>query len=299
MNRISGSLAAFGVAALGIALFAIMDSVMKGLSIALGAYNAMLWRSLLGTLIGGAVFLARRNRWPVWKVLRVHLIRGAVAGASATIFFWGLARVPLADGVALAFIAPLIALFLAAVLLGEHVPKSAVAGSLLGLSGVAVILLGGIDGHYSSAALWGMAAVLIAALLYAYNIILMRQQAQLADATEIAFFQNLTVAFNLALAAPFLAVLPEQHHWNAIAGAALLGFLSLFLLGWAYARAEANYLVNVEYSAFLWASLLGYAVFGEPLTMTTLAGAALIVAGCLLAAWQKPPVSGPVETVAL
>ena len=35
----------------------------------------------------------------------------------AILFFWGLARVPLAQGVALAFVAPLIALYLAALLL--------------------------------------------------------------------------------------------------------------------------------------------------------------------------------------
>ena len=86
------------------------------------------------------------------------------------------------------------------------------------------------------------------------------------------------------LAAPLLAVVPRPEHVLPIAGAALLAFGSLLLLSWAYARAEAQILIPIEYTAFLWAAILGWLMFREPLTITTLAGAALIVAGCILAA---------------
>ena len=69
---------------------------------------------------------------------------------------------------------------------------------------------------------------------------------------------------------------------------ATLASVSLVLLSWAYARAEASYLVPVEYSAFLWAALIGWAVFGEAVRPATLTGAALIVAGCVYAARNRP-----------
>jgi S-adenosylmethionine uptake transporter len=56
------------------------------------------------------------------------------------------------------------------------------------------------------------------------------------------------------------------------------------LLGWAYARAGAAYLSTTEYTAFLWAMLLGWLRFGEHVSSFTILGAALIVAGCLIAA---------------
>jgi S-adenosylmethionine uptake transporter len=59
------------------------------------------------------------------------------------------------------------------------------------------------------------------------------------------------------------------------------------LFAWAYARGEASYLAVTEYSAFLWASALGWIVFSERVTGYTLAGAVLIVAGCLLASRRK------------
>src|SRR3546814_20422269 len=83
------------------------------------------------------------------------------------------------------------------------------------------------------------------------------------------------------IAAPFLAVIPPTNLFLTIGGAALLAFGSLMLLSWAYARAEAQMLIPLEYTAFIWASIMGWLVFREPLKPTTLAGAALIVAGCL------------------
>ena len=55
------------------------------------------------------------------------------------------------------------------------------------------------------------------------------------------------------------------------------------LFSWAYARAEAGYLAVTEYSGFLWASALGWLIFRERVSLYTLAGAVLIVGGCLIA----------------
>ena len=54
----------FAVAAGGIAVYSGMDANMKGLSIAGGAYIAVLWRSVAGVAPTGVVFVARRRRWP-------------------------------------------------------------------------------------------------------------------------------------------------------------------------------------------------------------------------------------------
>ena len=69
--------------------------------------------------------------------------------------------------------------------------------------------------------------------------------------------------------------------------AAVLATVSLLMLAWAYARGEASYLAPTEYTAFIWAALLGWVVFREPVAPYTLAGAALIIAGCLIAARRR------------
>lgn len=285
----------FAVCCVGVALFSIMDASMKGLSLSIGLYNALLWRAVTGTIFGLVLMLVTRQSWPLRAVLRIHLLRGTVVAAMAALFFWGIMRLPLAEAIALSFIAPLIALYLAALLLKERVEGKAIGASLLGLVGVAVILSGRISGRYDAYALLGALSVLASAILFAWNLIIQRQQAQLASPIEVAFFQHLVMLGVFILGAPVYARMPPLHAVPLILLAATLAFTSLAALAWAYARAEAQRLIPVEYTAFIWAALVGWLAFGEPLAWSTAAGALLIVTGCLIAARTKRATIAHVE----
>jgi S-adenosylmethionine uptake transporter len=274
---------AFAVAAVGIAIYSGMDALMKGLSIESGAYSAVLWRSIGGVALLAPVFVARRKAWPGRAALRLHLWRGIAAGGSVLLFFWGLARVPMAQSVALTFLAPLIALYLAAATLGERIRRTAIWGSLVASLGVLAIALGEIEGQASTAHVLGSVAILAASLLYAISLILLRRQAQVADPLEVALFTSVVLGGLLLVGAPWFSGLPTPGELPRIAAAAALGSASAVMLAWAYARAEAQVLAPVEYTAFLWSGLLGWLVFGERVSPYTLAGAALIIAGCVVA----------------
>jgi len=69
----------------------------------------------------------------------------------------------------------------------------------------------------------------------------------------------------------------------------VLALVAGLLFAWSYARAEAQALVPLEYSGFLWAALFGWLFFAEPLRLPVLLGAALIVAACWIAAPKKRP----------
>lgn len=289
----------FSVATLGICTFAIMDVLMKGLSIELGAYNAILWRTLIALVLAATLFAFRSGAWPNRSTLKVHVWRGLIVSLMAFLFFWGLAYVPLAEAIALSFIAPLIALYLASVILKEAIGRGAVLASVIGFSGALVIIAGKLGGEYSENMGWGIAAILLSAVLYAYNLILQRRQALLADPVEIAFFQSCTIIFVYLCFAPWLAVTPSVDYIPELSGAAFLSITSVLLLSWAYARAETNTLIPVEYTAFIWAAILGWLVFDERITLATVAGTTLIVAGCLLAIREKPGKAEHIETTAI
>ncbi len=295
----TSTLAAFLVACGGVALFSLMDAAMKELALALGAYNALLWRNIAGVGLSGAAYAVMRRGWPTAAVLRLHIWRGVIVAAMALLFFWSLTVLPLAEAIALSFIAPLIALYLAAVMLGETIGKPAVVASLLGIAGVVIIMAGRFgDGVYTKDAVLGVLAVFASAIIFAYNLILARRQAQLAEPAEIAFFQTLTVLITLSLAAPWLAVLPDAAQWPLLIGTAALAVSSLHLLSWAYARAEAQVLIPVEYTAFVWAAICGWIFFDEALTWPVLGGTVLIVSGCLIAARARPQPMQVEEVVA-
>ncbi|MEQ1538156.1 MAG: DMT family transporter [Sphingorhabdus sp.] len=287
MNRTASPAIAFSVAAAGIGFFSLMDAAMKDLSIALGAYNAVMWRNMAGAVLAGILFVAQRQPWPTAMVLRVHAWRSIVVAVMAISFFWAIARLPLAEAIGLSFIAPVIALYLAAIMLGEKIGREAIIASVAGLAGVAVILMGRFSSEYTQDALWGVVAVLFSAVVFAYNLILARQQAQIAGPIEIAFFQSLLVAAVLGIAAPFLLEPLPPAKLPMLMGAAVLAIISLLLLSWAYARAEAQILIPVEYTGFVWAALFGWMFFAEPVTIWTVIGTALIVAGSLVAARVK------------
>ena len=291
MNRVDQHPVRAFVAALGaVAVLSIMDAVMKHLVLVIGIIAISVWRSLLNLAISAALYLPRTVRWPSRKTLRIHIARGLIVTVMAFLFFWGIGRVPLAQAIALTFIAPLIALLLAAVFLKEDIGRRSIAGSLLAFSGVIVIVLGQSRSAVGDNVLFGTAAILGSALCYAVNIVLMRHQALAAKPLEINFFQSLTV-MAVWLAALALVGPPAWPggQWLWITVAAALSTSGTLLFAWAYARGEASYLSVTEYSAFLWASAMGWLVFRERVSAYTLAGAVLIIAGCLIAVRRKAP----------
>ncbi|CCV08085.1 conserved membrane hypothetical protein [Mesorhizobium metallidurans STM 2683] len=284
------------ICALAIFLLSAMDVAMKVLVIAVGVYNTVLWRSMLATLVACAGWSAGPRSLPTVPVLGLHALRAVIVGIVILCFFWGLARLPLAEAIGLSFIAPLFALFLAALLLGERIRRQAIWASMAGIAGVVIIMAGQFGrASYSQDAVLGTAAVLVSTVFYAYNLVLARQQALLAKPIEIMFFQNLAIAIILGLAAPWLAVALPANLWLPLAGVTALSLIGQFLMSWSYARAEAQYLIPTEYSAFIWAVALGWLIFDEAVTWTTLAGACLIIAGCLIAMRANPKLAEPIE----
>jgi S-adenosylmethionine uptake transporter len=289
-------LAPFLVLGLGVAVFSAMDAVMKGLTIVLGAYNAVFWRLLIAAPIGALLYFPVLRKWPSRLTLKRHMLRGAVNAGSAVAFFFGLARMPIAEAITLSFVAPIMAVYLAAILLGEQIGRRAVFASLLSFCGVLVIVWARLDHPAGDWSIWGVIAVLGGALLYAYNLILLRQQALVAGPFEVAFFQTFATVLCLMLFTPFLAAVPPAGEVPALFGSALLTIIAALLFAWAYGRAEAQLLATLEYTALLWAALFGYLVFDEHVAMTTVCGAVLIVGGCVLAARTGRQPMSPAES---
>ncbi|MEJ2459102.1 MAG: DMT family transporter [Novosphingobium sp.] len=272
----------------GIGAFSAMDAAIKGASIATGVFTALLLRNVFGTLLTVPLWLAAGRPRPARAVLWVHVQRSAIASAMAVLFFYGLVRIPMAEGIALSFIAPIVALFFASLILGETIRPQAIVASLLGIAGMLVIGAGRFGaGAYSDEAVKGMLAILCSAMFYALNLVFQRKQALLAGPVEIALFQNLIVALIFLCFSPFFMVWPDAASLHMILLGAAMATAALLFLSWGYARAEAQVLVPIEYTGFLWAALFGWLLFGESVAPATLAGAALIVLGCWIATQRR------------
>jgi S-adenosylmethionine uptake transporter len=283
------SLAPIAVAVLAIAIFSLMDALMKKASLQLGAPTAVFWRSVFCVPIAALFYVLWRGRWPARHSWKIHISRAAISTIMVVIFFFGITKVPLAEGVALTFIAPLIAIYLASFFMGETINRTAFIGSLTGFAGVLVMVAGrGRSGDPYTLDVWlGIGAMIFTAILYAFNIVLMRKQSLIARPVEVVLVQTLLVLLFLGLPAPFYATMPNAEQSMLIAASALCTVTSLLLLSWCYGRAQVQFLVPVEYTAFLWATFFGFVLFGEQVTYVVLVGTIFIVAGCLIATWKR------------
>ena len=298
MNRVAQHpVQAFLAALAAVGILSIMDAVMKALVLAIGIYAVSIWRSVVGLILSGSLYLPRRLPWPSRSTLKIHVARGVIVTVMAFLFFWGIGRVPLAQAIALTFIAPLIALMLAALFLHEKIGGRSIAGSIGAFAGVLIIVLGQARAELGPEVLLGSVAIIGSALCYACNIVLMRHQALAAKPLEITFFQSLTVLVLWLAVLPFAGLpdWPSDYWWMWIVIAAAMSTAGAMLFAWGYARAEASYLAVTEYSAFLWAAALGWIVFHEPVSLYTVAGAGMIVGGCIIAARSKIAARGEVE----
>jgi S-adenosylmethionine uptake transporter len=279
----------FAAALAGVGFLSLMDAFMKEAALLIGAYTATVLRAGIGAALIAPVWLARGPAMPTRAVWKLHIERGIVSAFMALTFFFSLTLLPLAEAIALSFIAPLVALYLARVLLGETISRAAISASLLGFAGTLVIVGGRIgQGQFDERAALGVASLFVSALLYAYNFIVIRKQAQVAGPLEIATFHSGIGGLVLLTLAPFLWQAPSSAASLPLLAAGALTVAGSLSIAWAYARAEANVLVPTEYSGFVWASIFGWLFFREAVTLPTLAGTALIVAGCWLATRAAP-----------
>ncbi len=276
--------APFAMAAAGVGFLALMDAFMKTAALSAGAYTATVLRSLIGAAIIAPFWLARRTAWPNAATLKLHLERGFVSAFMALSFFYALTTMPLAEAIAISFVAPIIALYLAHLLLGETIGRAAILASVLGFAGTLVIIGGQFSAGRATPDLWrGIGAMAFSALLYAYNFVIIRRQSQVAGPVEIATFHSGVGGLVLLMLAPFFWQTPELATLTSLTAAGALTVVGAMAIAWAYARAEAQALVPIEYSGFLWASVFGWLFFSETVTMPTVLGAALILFGCWLA----------------
>lgn len=269
-------------AIVGIGLLSIMDAAVKQVSSSVGTWQIVLLRYAFGTLFALPLFLAGDRRLPPTETLKAHLLRALAVVFTAVTFFYALSVLPLVVTLALSFTAPIMIALLARLSLGERPSGGVLAAIGVGFLGVLVVLAGELQ-RSGSGTLLGIVAAMAAAASYAIAMVSLRARAGRDPIATIVLLQN---AFAALLIAPFGVVA-----WSTPTGSTLLWFALIGLLGtaghvaltWAYGRAEASRLGAIEYTAFVWATALGIVFFGEIPSLATLAGAALIIGGAIVA----------------
>jgi drug/metabolite transporter (DMT)-like permease len=270
------------------ALLTGLDAIIKGLSPRYPTLEIAFLRFAFGCLWATALLFLFRPGWPSAETVRANLSRSFLVVITATCFFFALGRLPLAETVALSFLSPVLMALFGGLFLGEKLDRSIAIGLAAGLVGM-ILIVGARVGQsdYQAGALAGVAAVLVSAVTYALNIIVLRTRAQRDPAATIVWFQTTVPGIILLLPAAFVWTQPTATDLALFASAGALGVGGHYLLAMAFARAQAARLAPLHYTSLIWGILFGYTIFAEVPTIATLAGATSIAAGAWIA--QRKP----------
>ncbi|MCO5092479.1 DMT family transporter [Bosea sp. (in: a-proteobacteria)] len=267
-------------ATLGIALLTVMDAVVKGQMQHHPFAMALFMRFLMGGLCALAVLAIVRPPRPTRASVIGNLARVPLVVLSAGSFFYSISVLPLAEALTLSFLAPVFVALLGGLLLKEKIDRRILQALGFGLAGMLVMVWPRLQGHVGGTGL-GVAAALFSAVTYAFNLILLRRIAVREHPAIIVAFQNAGPAFFIAVPAWHVFVPMSLGDLTAYFSAGVLAVAGHLTLTSAYARAAASRLAPIEYTALVWASLLGFFLFDEVPLYTTYLGAVLIVAGTI------------------
>lgn len=247
------------------------------------------WFRYVGHVVLMTIFVLPRRGRSLFRTqsLPRQLQRGVLMIATTLLFFHVLSLVPLAEGTAMNFMAPLLVMVLAPWLLGERPRWHRLAGVLLGFAGMLIVVRPG--GQLSTeGAIWGA----ITAATFALFQISTRRVAG-DDPLTSNFYGGLLGAIVLTALLPFfwksLNLSPWQ--WALLLSTGLTGFAGHWLQITAYSKTSATLLAPFNYLQIVSATTLGWLVLGQLPGATTAAGMALIclagLAVVLIELWQQ------------
>lgn len=217
-----------------------------------------------------------------------HIIRGTIGVCSMALTFSALARIPLADATAIGFTAPLVTVIFAAVFLRETVQLYRWAAVLVGLGGVVVMLWPHFEGGFETRerALGAIFALMAAVCTASAMVQIRRLTATETTPAIVFYFQALASVAGLATAA-WGWIIPSAGDAALLFTIGILGGIGQILLTESYRYAPASLVAPFNYSAMLWAVLLGFVLFAEVPPLLVLVGAAIVIAAGLHVIWRE------------
>jgi S-adenosylmethionine uptake transporter len=268
-------------AALGAAAFVSMDATIKSLAPHYGAVQLTFFRFAAGLAFALVIWAWVRSSMPPRDQWRLHALRCVLLLASLTSYFHALTLLPLAQAVAMSYTAPIFISLLAMLVLGERPTRWIWLSLAFGLAGAGVALWPELQ-RAGNPRLEGLLAAAFASVTFSGVMVLARVQAQRDSLWTILLLQNLLPTVLLSVPVAWAWQPLQTGDLPAIVLSGALATVGLLAITWAFRHLEASRVAPMEYTGLVWAGLLGYALFGEVPTATTLASATLIVAGCLL-----------------
>jgi drug/metabolite transporter (DMT)-like permease len=256
--------------------FATLDATAKYLVVEHGLF-IVVWARYAGQMLVVTPIAWQRAGGGFWRSqnLRMQLLRSLCLVVATGCFFGALRFLPLAEGTAISFLAPMFAVVLSGPVLGERPTRARWMASIAGFVGILMLVRPGSAVFHPAAGL-----LVLAAISNALYQLLTRRLPGDSPYTTL-FYSALVGAVGLTAALPFTGM-PSDMRLDDVFMIVLLGLLAgigHWMLITAFLMAPATLLAPFTYLHMVWATMYGYLVFGQLPDRLSGLGMAIIVAG--------------------
>jgi drug/metabolite transporter (DMT)-like permease len=257
----------------GVACLSVNDAIAKALTTSYSPLQILFLRNLIALPFALLIALkmggteALRSFRPA-----VHLLRGVVGICATILFFTSLKYLRLAEATALIFVAPMFITAISAMFLGEHVGWQRWLAVVAGFAGVLIVIRPG-SATFQSASLLSVGT----AFLYALLLISARWVDSRESVWTVLLYLTGAVGLLSGLIVPFVWTPFRVDDLWLFIGIAVFGTAGMTMITQAFRLAPAAVVAPFDYSVLLWATGLGWFIWGEVPDLATFLGAAIIV----------------------
>ncbi len=272
--------------------FVLINAVMRDLSIRLGSFETQFLRYLAAALL--LLPLVARTGLAAWRPrsVRGQFIRGGVHAAALYLWFIAVPHVPLAEITAISFTGPLFIMLGASLFLGEPMRPARWLAATIGMLGVLMVVgpqLRGEGGLY-------LLVLLASSPVFAGSFLISKALTRHERPAVIVAWQSITVALlSLPGALAYPWIWPDAGQWALVLLCGLLGSTGHYCLARSYQVAEISATQSVKFLDLVWASLLGWMVFGDVPAGWSLLGGVVIAGSTLWLARHEGRSATPVR----
>lgn len=217
----------------------------------------------------------RSNR-PGLQVTRILFAIMAMLGG-----FTAIIHMPLADATAIFFAKSFFVTIFAILILGEKVGVYRWSAIAVGFVGVLIMLQPGTDNF----TVYGLASLAGAAAAGAVMVIL-RILTRNDSADTILSWSAIGVGLVMILPGIYFWQWPSNQEWGLLCGLAVTSYFGQKCNIYAYKHGEASLLASLDYTRLLWATLLGFLVFGHIPGAPTWIGASIVIAAAVFTIYR-------------
>ena len=258
-------------------LFVILNSLIRGLSLTLDAYQAQFLRYLMGLAVMLPLML--RGGLAAYRPRNVvgHFTRGAVHTVGLVIWFAAIAHISIADTTAIGFTGPIFIMLGAVLVFKEPMRWERWLAAAIGFAGVLIVVapkLSGSGGAYTL-------VMLASSPVFAASFLMTKALTRTERPEVIVAWQAISVTlFSLPLALLHWQW-PSAQQWLLFLLCGILGSAGHYCLTRSYAVADISATQSVKFLDLVWATLIGWLAFGDAPSRSTLVGGVVICASTL------------------